>query len=61
MLPITPTPPKCGSLIFSPLSQFITSSEKAMTQIQSISHSLQDAVAIQMIKDFFHIKHGSES
>lgn len=33
-------PPLPGSLLYSPLSQFITSSEKAMRQIQSISHSL---------------------
>lgn len=31
-----------------------------MRQIQSISHSLQDVVAIQTIKDFCHIKHGRE-
>lgn len=54
------TAPHPGSLVYSPLSQFISSWGKAMRQIQSISHSLQDAVAIQTIKDFCHIKHGRE-
>lgn len=31
-----------------------------MRQIQSISHSLQDKLAIETIKDFCHIKHGRE-
>lgn len=55
--PHTP-PPQRGSLVYSPLSQFITSSEKAMRQIQSISHSLKDVVTIVMIKDLCDIKHG---
>lgn len=61
MPPLTPHPlPQLGSLVYSPLSQFINSSEKAMRQIRPISHSLQDVVTIRMIKDFCHIKHGRE-
>lgn len=57
---ITPSPKLWPSLIFWPLSQFITSSE-AVTQIQSISHSLQDVLVLQMIKDHCGINHGREN
>lgn len=53
-------PPHPGSVVYSPLSQFITSSEKAMRQIQSIKRSLWDVVTILMTKDFCYIKHRCE-